>query len=117
MVQLLLGLFPQAPFRNVALQCLTEVRAGPAPRAAADAVPPAAAGCCCPCIQPPCKPACMQPGHYTLYKSHNPPQVASLTMDESFDERFQGFFKVFSTQLFQILPPGARADRLCWLPG
>lgn len=26
MVQLLLGLFPQAPFRNVALQCLTEVR-------------------------------------------------------------------------------------------
>ena len=26
MVQLLLGLFPQAPFRNVSLQCLTEVR-------------------------------------------------------------------------------------------
>lgn len=28
MVQLLLGLFPQAPFRNVALQCLTEVSQG-----------------------------------------------------------------------------------------
>lgn len=25
MVEVLLGLFPQAPFRNVALQCLTEV--------------------------------------------------------------------------------------------
>jgi exportin-1 len=57
MVQLLLGLFPQAPFRNVSLQCLTE--------------------------------------------------VASLTMDESFDDRFQQFFKIFSQQLFQILPPGA----------
>ena len=30
-------------------------------------------------------------------------------MDESFDDRFQQFFKVFSGQLFQILPPGARA--------
>lgn len=26
MVQALLALFPQAPYRNVALQCLTEVR-------------------------------------------------------------------------------------------
>lgn len=30
-------------------------------------------------------------------------------MDESFDDRFQQFFKIFSQQLFQILPPGARA--------
>jgi hypothetical protein len=59
MVQLLLNLFPQAPFRNVALQCLTE--------------------------------------------------VAALTMDETFDDRFQSFFKIFSQQLFSILPPGARA--------
>jgi exportin-1 len=29
LVTALLGLFPQAPFRNVALQCLTEVRAQP----------------------------------------------------------------------------------------
>ena len=57
MVQLLLGLFPQSPYRNVSLQCLTE--------------------------------------------------VAALTMDESFDDRFQNFYKVFSQQLFQILPPGA----------
>jgi hypothetical protein len=28
-------------------------------------------------------------------------------MDESFDDRFQQFFKIFSQQLFQILPPGA----------
>jgi hypothetical protein len=34
MVQLLLGLFPQAPFRNVALQCLTEVRRPRAPASA-----------------------------------------------------------------------------------
>jgi len=60
MVQLLLGLFPQAPFRNIALQCLTE--------------------------------------------------VASLTMDESFDDRFQQFFKVFSQQLFLILPPGTNIE-------
>lgn len=33
-------------------------------------------------------------------------QVACLTMDESFDDRFQQFFKIFSQQLFQILPPG-----------
>ncbi|GBF89748.1 hypothetical protein Rsub_02918 [Raphidocelis subcapitata] len=60
MVQLLLGLFPQAPFRNVSLQCLTE--------------------------------------------------VACLTMDEGFDDRFQQFFKVFSQQLFQILPPGTNIE-------
>lgn len=60
MVQLLLGLFPQAPFRNVALQCLTE--------------------------------------------------VASLSMDAGFDDRFRAFFKAFSQQLHQILPPGTNVE-------
>jgi hypothetical protein len=109
MVQLLLGLFPQAPFRNVALQCLTEVRA---PRIGRRRAP----GCrAAPLGAPSSRPTTARPCAAPLppYPPQTTPQtqVASLAMDESFDDRFQQFFKIFSQQLFQILPPGARAPR------
>eukprot|EP00878_Enallax_costatus_P005895 GHUV01006184.1.p1 GENE.GHUV01006184.1~~GHUV01006184.1.p1 ORF type:complete len:956 (+),score=324.49 GHUV01006184.1:1172-4039(+) len=55
LVQALLAMFPQAPFRNVALQCLTE--------------------------------------------------IGQLQMPAEFDSHFASFYRAFTTQLVQILPP------------
>jgi hypothetical protein len=116
MVQALLSLFPQPPFRNVALQCLTEVR-----------VQSGACGWACMLHgRKPGRAASWHhmPGAHVLVVVGTRQdvrrckfdmigmlwvrlcvQVGSLTMPPEFNTHFGQFFRLFTEQLATILPP------------
>ena len=53
--------------------------------------------------QSPCPPDSF-PFSYTCFPLHRP-QVGSLVMGPEFNSHFEGFFKVFMTQLQAVVPP------------
>lgn len=111
----LLALFPQPPFRNVALQCLTEVGAGGRMRRRAGKEGGGAGRLLGrllgmphqpPAIPPPRASTPHPPTHTqsTLYPITA--QVGSLQMGPEFDSHFESFYKAFMVQLGGILPAG-----------